>query len=265
MDVFLKRQDVRRRRQWGQKLRQIERALLSMLIMVVSLAAVYGLYRLVYMGSAFEIERVVVEGSWNKLSGDEIAVRSGVKAGDNLFWISVDDVHERLRNVPWIEEVAVRRRLPDTLHIYVEEFTPVAILAANAFYFVDDDGTLIKEVDAGEGMDLPVLSGLSVTGTGEIGKDDSKRLKDMLSILDVFGRSRFGREDGIAELNYDDVRGYSIVTRNNPIRVLLGKRDLAERVRQVDRMIGAMTADMPPIRYMIANENGRVIVRYRPS
>ncbi len=265
MDVFLKRQDVRRRRQWGRRLRQAERALLSMLVVVAGLAALYGLYRLVFMGRAFAVERVVVEGNWNMLSGDEVALRSGVTAGDNLFWISMDDVHARLDEMPWIKEVAVRRRLPSTLSIYVEEYVPVAVVASNDLYFVDGEGTVIKKAEAREKRDLPVLSGLEVGSGGELDDGQHKRLVEMLGILGDLDRSRFGRAEGVAEINWDDIEGYSVMTRDNPMQILIGKEDLAGRIKQIDRMIKAMTAGRPPIRYMIANENGRVIVRYRPS
>jgi cell division septal protein FtsQ len=265
MDVFLKRQDVRRRRQWGRRLKQVERLLLSLLVVVVGLAMLYGLYRLVFMGFAFGVKRVEVEGSWSMLEAGDVARRSGVEAGDNLFWISVEEIHDRLSEEPWIKEVAVRRRLPSTLCIYVEEYNPWAIVASNDFYFVDREGTLIKKVESGEGKDLPVMSGLSVGSDGEMGDVDRARLSEMLAMLDAFDASLFGRNEGVAEINYDDVQGYSIVTRQNPMRILIGKEDAGARIMQVDRMMKAITAGRPPIRYMIAKENGRVIVRYRPS
>lgn len=265
MGVFLKRQDVKRRRQWGRRLRQVERALLSMLVVVVGLAMLYGLYRLVFMGFAFGVERIEVEGSWRMLKAAEVAKLSGVEAGDNLFWISVEGIHDKLDDEPWIKEVAVRRRLPDTLCIYVEEHEPVAIVASNDFYFVSDAGKLIKRVESGEGKNLPVMSGLSVSSDGRMRDGDEERLVEMLTILKAFDTSFFGRNEGVAEINYDEVRGYSIVTRQNPMQILIGQEDTGTRIMQIGRMMKAITADRPPIRYMIANENGRVIVRYRPS
>jgi len=265
MDVFLKRQDVRRRRQWGRRLKQVERALLSMLVVVVGLAALYGVYRLVFMGFAFGVERIEVEGNWNMLRAEEVAKLSGVRAGDNLFWISVEDIHDRLDDEPWIKEVAVRRRLPGTLCIYIEEYEPVAIVASNDFYFADNDGKIIKRAESDEGKDLPVISGLSIASDGKMGDGDRKRLLEMLDILKAFDLSLFGRNEGAAEINYDEVKGYSIVTRQNPMQVVLGRKDMDERITQINRMMKAITAGRPPIRYIIANEKGRVIVRYRPS
>lgn len=264
MDVFLKRQDVKKRSQWGKKLRQLERILLSMLVVVAGLAALYGLYRIVFMGSVFSIEKLEVVGEWRMLDAESVARRSGVNAGDNLFWISVESIHGRLSEEPWIKEVTVRRRLPHTLCIYVEEFRPAAIVAANDFHFVDAEGRLIKKVDPDEEKDLPVISGLTVSSDGTMKQKERERLVEMLGMLKKFDSTRFGREEGIAELNYDEVRGYSIMTDEHPMQVLIGSVDVEKRIDQIDRMMKAITADRPPVVYMIANENGRIIVRYRP-
>lgn len=265
MDVFLKRQDVRKRRQWGKKLRQLERVLLSMLVIVAGLAAIYGLYRLVFMGPAFAVEKVVVEGDWKMLSAERVAELSGVKSGDNLFAISVSDVQKRLRSEPWIEEIAVRRRLPDTLCIYIKEYTPVALIAGSDFYFVDAKGVVIKKLSPEEQKNLPVLSGLSLLEGKLATNEERLRLTTMLEVRDLFDRTRFGREEGVSEIHFDDVKGYSIVTQEHPMQILVGDEDLEQRIRQVDRMIKAVRAGRPPIRYMVANEKGRVIVRYRAS
>ncbi|MFH1829217.1 MAG: FtsQ-type POTRA domain-containing protein [Pseudomonadota bacterium] len=265
MSVFLDRQNVQRKRQWSRRLRQIESMLLSMLVMVAGLAAIYGLYKLIFLGSVFKVERIVVEGNWNYITADEVAFGSGIRKGDNLFWISVSDIHKRLKEKPWIKEVAVRRQLPDTLCIYVKEFRPAAIMYSNQFYHVDDEGSIIKIVEVAENKDLPVLNGIMIDENGKVVKAHLPRLKEMLSIVTLFDTSRFGRKEGIAEINYDEIKGYSIITRRNPMQILIGKKDLAERIDQIDRMSNAMIKDRAPIQYMVANEGRRIIVRYRPS
>jgi cell division protein FtsQ len=265
MSVFLERQNVQRKRQWYRKVRQAEHLLLCMLAIVVGLAAMYGIYRLVFLGSAFHIEKIVVEGNWKNLTANEVAYRSEVRKGDNLFWISVRDVHDRLMKEPWIKEVTVQRRLPDTLCIYVEEFRPEAIVYSNHFYYVDDQGTLIKRVEAGENKDFPLLHGIMVTEDGQVEKADEPRLKEMLRLLDLFDKSRFGKTEGVAEINYDEIKGYMITTRRDPMQIALGKEDLASRIMKIDRMSNAMIKGKAPIQYMVANEKGRIIVRYRQS
>jgi len=265
MSVFLKRQTVRRRRRWGERLRQIERALLSVLIVVIGLAALYGLYRVVFLGSAFELERIVVEGDWKYLSPDEVASLSGVRKGDNLFWMSVDDVYGKLDGNPWVKEAAVRRRLPDTLQIYVEEYRPVAIVLSRGFHYVDGESNIVKQLAPYDDRDMPIITGIEF-GEG-LGPDDESlaRLGRALNIIDVLSSSRFGREYGVAEVHFDEVDGYSFMTRREPMQALLGHSNFAERVSKIDRMRRAIAARQGRIQYMLADEDGRIIVKYRPT
>ncbi len=265
MGIFQKRQTVKRKRRWADKLRQIERILLSMLIVVAGFAALYGLYRLVFLGSAFELEKVVVEGNWKRLSPGEVTVLSGARKGDNLFRMSVSDIYDRLNSGPWVKEAAVRRRLPDTLWIYIEEYDPVAIVSSKGFYYVDADGRVVKRLEAGDDKDMPLITGIKLDESGEGIDGGDGNLMGALEILNLFERSRFGGEQGVAEVHYDELIGYSIVTRREPMQILIGHTNLAGRVKRLDRMIDAIAARQGRIQYMLADEDGRIIVRYRPT
>jgi cell division protein FtsQ len=265
MSLFLERQSVQRRRRWVKGLRQFERVLIAALGVVVGLFALYGLYRVVFLGSVFQVQKIVVDGNWHYLSADWVARLSGIKRGDNLFWMSVGQVHERLSSEPWIKRTAVRRRLPDTLWIYVEENRPAAIAAAGCLFYVDAEGTVIKRVEGGEAKDLPVLTGLSLSESGELAEGEGERLRGMLSLLDLASHSSFIEGRGIAEIHIDAVKGYSIITRREPVEILLGTEALAERMAQLDRMSSAIAAHGGRIKYMLANEQGRMVVGYRPS
>ncbi|MFA4973796.1 MAG: FtsQ-type POTRA domain-containing protein [bacterium] len=264
MSVFLQRQTVKRRRRWADKLRQVERALLSMLIMVAGLAALYGLYRLVFLGPAFSLEKIVVDGNWKYLSAAEVADLSGVHRGENLFWMSVGDIYRRLTEEPWVKEAAVRRRLPDTLYIYIEEFRPVAIVSSDGFYYVDDEATVLKKVEAYDDKDMPLITGIDIEGGG-MSDDGVVRMKASLELIAAFERSQFGSRNGLAEVNFDEANGYSVFTRREPMQVLIGKSDFADRMRKIDRMEAAITARQGRIQYMLADEEGRITVKYRPA
>jgi hypothetical protein len=257
MSLFLQRQKVRCRSRWTKRLRQLERVLLAVAVLMVGLACLYSFYWLVFLGTSFTVHRFVVEGTWLHLTADEMASRSGVQEGDNLFMLSVVDVHKRLRSDPWVHTTVVRRMLPDTLWIYVEEKRPRAIVVADELVYVDASGQVIKKVGPGESKDLPVLTGVGEEWEG------AGRLKSMLNIVELFGSSRLGRRLGLAEINYDPVLGYSMVTKAKPMQIVLGQTAFAERIGQIDQALSAIASRPGRIRYMIANEDGRVIVGYQ--
>lgn len=257
MSLFLQRQKVRCKSRWTKRLRQLERMLLTVAVLMIGLACLYSFYWMIFLGPSFTVRRIVVEGSWHHLNADEMASRSGVQEGDNLFMLSVVDVHKKLRSDPWVHTTVVRRMLPDTLWIYVEERRPLAIVADDELVYIDASGQVIKKVGPGESKDLPVLTGVGEEGEG------ARRLKSMLKIVELFGSSRLGRRLGLAEINYDPVRGYSLVTKIKPMQIVLGQTAFAERIGQIDRTLSAIVSRPGRIRYMIANEDGRVIVGYQ--
>ena len=257
MSLFLQRQKVSCRSRWTKRLRQLERVLLAVAIVMAGLACLYGFYWMTFLGPTFTVRRIVVEGEWLYLTADEMAARSDVQEGDNLFMLSVVAVPLKLRSNPWVRTTVVRRMLPDTLWIYVDERCPLAIIVAQELLYVDASGQVIKRVGPGEKKDLPVL-----TGTGE-GEEETERLKSMLEIVEIFSSSRLGRRLGLAEVNYDPVLGYSMVTKAKPMQIILGQTAFAERIGRIDRALSAITSRPGRIRYMIANEDGRVTVGYQ--
>lgn len=265
MSVFLERQSVRRRRRWGLKLRQVERALLSALIVVAGLFLVYGLYRLVFLGSTFQVKQIRVEGRFAAMTPAAVEELSGVRRGDNLFWLSVSEAHRRLSAAPWIRDAVVRRKLPDTVWIFVEEHQPAAILAAGGLQYVEANGAVIKRVESGEARDFPLLTGIEPDDEGAISQEDAGRIREMLSIAELFRATGFGQGQEIAEVHYDPVEGYSLITRREPMQILIGLSDLADRIAQLDAMSRAVTGHGGRIQYMLANEKGRIIVRYRQT
>jgi cell division protein FtsQ len=246
------------------RLRQVERALLSVALVLLGLGCVYGIYVMVFMGPSFSVERIVVEGKWRHLGADILAEQSGVSEGDNLFMLSVSDVHDRLKTDPWVKTTAVRRMLPDTLWIYVEEEEPVAVISDDRLTYVAADGRRIKEMEAGEIKDLPVFTAVGCSSDSEVELCE-QRIDVMVFILDQFRDSGFGSRNDVSEINYDAVVGYSIVTKVRPMRIILGHTAYAERIARIDRMIPAIAGRPGRIKYMIANEKGRVVVGYGAS
>ncbi|HPQ80485.1 MAG TPA: FtsQ-type POTRA domain-containing protein [bacterium] len=262
--VFLRRQSVRRRRDWKRKLMQVEHALVSVAIVLAGIACLYGLYLVVFTGDTFAVKRIVIEGEWRNLSAEGLAELSGVKEGDNLFWVSVSRIHDRLSLDPWVKATAVRRRLPDTLWVYVEEHKPVALMSTSSgFRYVDSDGVPFKDAEVSDDRDLPVITGLFETPGGEITDEAVGRAREMIGLMELFCGTGFGRAQDVAEIHYDEVEGYSIITRERPMQILFGQADLAERVASLERMREAIEGRGMRIQYMLANEPGRVTVRYQ--
>ncbi len=72
----------------------------------------------------FNAETIEVEGN-TRYSADEILEIGGLKIGQNLFRLDKFEVIDQMKTLPYIKEVTIRRKLPNTLKIDIVENQPV--------------------------------------------------------------------------------------------------------------------------------------------
>lgn len=74
----------------------------------------------------FTVERVLADGRQETTSGDVLAALN-VRIGQPILGIDLVAARERLLALPWVESATIERELPDTLHVRIEESTPLAL------------------------------------------------------------------------------------------------------------------------------------------
>jgi cell division protein FtsQ len=105
----------------------------------------------------FTLRQVEVRGM-DRLTAEEVVVLAGVEQGGSLLDVPIGKVMERLTAYPWIASAMVRRELPDSLRIMVQEKTPVWWLAdENGLVYADASGEPIAPVLPDHFASLPVL------------------------------------------------------------------------------------------------------------
>lgn len=78
----------------------------------------------------FQVETVAVTGN-SRYSQEEIIKATGIQTGDNLFRMNKFQIaHQVLQDLPYVEEVTIRRSLPSTIVITVKEWDAVARVEA---------------------------------------------------------------------------------------------------------------------------------------
>lgn len=107
----------------------------------------------------FRVDEVTVQGN-ERYTAQEIIDVAGVEKGDNLFALRLSAISRQLQGkLPYIRSVSVRRLLPDTLSITVEEGAAVAAVAQEGqWWLVDEDCKLLERVSAAGG--LPTVAGI---------------------------------------------------------------------------------------------------------
>lgn len=112
------------------------------------------------MASAgFTVQAVALEGR-NETAQREIVRMLGIKRGDLMLYVDVDEARARIEALPWVKSAEVRRVWPDRIVVCIIERTPVAVWQKDgAKTVIDIDGHPIAGEDPARFASLPLVVG----------------------------------------------------------------------------------------------------------
>lgn len=94
----------------------------------------------------FRVNTMVVTGN-SRYTQEEIIAAAGVQQGDNLFTLNKYQIASRiLTQLPYVDDVTISRKLPDTLIFEVSESTGVAWVESGGSYWLLDNRCKLLEV-----------------------------------------------------------------------------------------------------------------------
>ena len=242
---------VRSRRVTQHRIRRV----LVVLSRVVLLA---GLCGAVYVGGREAAKRLFFENRDYQLKTIELQTDgtlqrehvlkvADLQAGENIFSVNLARVHDRIQQLPQVDEVQVVRKLPTEIDIRVVERKPVAWITSDkeisdpfvsdAAFLVDARGVLMREKKLlPEYLGLPLILGCSSESL-EAGKAvESPEAKTALELLRLSERSFLQMRFQIREI--DVSKGYCLlVTDKNRARVTLGFNDLQTQLRRLEQFL----------------------------
>lgn len=88
---------------------------------------------------------ITIEGR-GKTSKESVLQAVGLKRGDNILEIDLQDICAKVKELPWVKEASVTRRyFPNIIHISIKEKEVKSIWQyKNEFYPIDEDGKIIE-------------------------------------------------------------------------------------------------------------------------
>ncbi|SDN61184.1 cell division protein FtsQ [Desulfonauticus submarinus] len=139
-------------------LRVIFSFILAIFIIILSLFFILKIYTYLTTTSFFSIKHIKIYG--NKiLTDNDIKSFLNLNLGDNLLSINISELNYKLYTNNWIKSCLIKRELPDTITIYVEEKEPCFLLLDNDnnIFYADINGNKISKVYSSKYISLPIL------------------------------------------------------------------------------------------------------------
>ena len=212
----------------------------------VYLGALEGAKRFFFENPEYQLKTIEVQTD-GTLQRDQIVEVADLHEGENIFKINLARVHDRIQQLPQVDDVQVVRKLSGEIDIRVVERKPVAWLTSekefsdpfvsDAAFLVDARGVLMKQKKLlPEYLGLPLILGCSSESL-EAGKIvESSEAKTALELLRLsagsFMQTRFQIRD------IDVSKSYCLlVTDKNHTRITFGLNDLEEQIQRLEQFL----------------------------
>jgi len=204
------------------------------------IATALGVYRALH--SPLFIVRVVEvadQPDHSPLDGQAIINLAQVPVGQiSLVDLDLAQIEKRILSHPWIKEVHLQKRFPQTLSISVDYRDARALMQKpeGSLAYVDAEGNVFGKVSLNYQPDLPVLSGFS-------SRKSAQHLEDALKLINGWEKSELKKISQISSLNWDEDRGFRALITYEMHSILAQKPQARAMVDFGQNIDGETTAE----------------------
>lgn len=235
---------------------------------VIGAFVLYACYRatdLALSAEALTVTRITVSGNARMSSGEVLSLLEGLR-GRNMMLVNLEAWRETLMASPWVEGASIRRVLPGTVDVLIQERQPIAVgRIGDTLFLIDREGGLIDEYGPNYAeFDLPVIDGLSAA-PGEDGLlIDEGRAALALRLLGSL-EMRPDLQKRVSQIDVTDLRDAVVVLKGDTVLVRIGDDQFAERLQSYLDLAPALRERVPDIDYVDLRFGERIYVRPQAS
>ena len=205
-----------------------------------------GLSRFFFDNPDYRLSTIAIQTDGTLLR-EQILQTAGLREGLNIFSVNLAKVHDRLQELPQVDEVQVERKMPNEIDITITERKPIAWITSekavadpfvsDAAFLIDARGILMKEKKLlPEYLSLPLIAGCSSEALVPGKTVDSFEAKAALELLRLTTTSFMQTRFQILEV--DVSKGYClVVTDKNHTQVMFGFDDLGAQMQRLEQFL----------------------------
>jgi cell division protein FtsQ len=202
-------------------------------VVVLAAVAAFYAYRHACTADMLTLRHITFAGCRRLDPGNlEMIVQRNFPA--NILRIDLDKLRSRLEQETWIRRAEIRRVLPASLEVYVEERVPSAIAEIGGeLELLDNEGVLLDRYDPSYGkLDVPVFTGLrgdSAAAYKALQEENSSRVRLGVQLLTELASGSSDLTRDISEIDLSDPGNVKVLLVNDTAEIYLGDRDFLKR------------------------------------
>jgi len=198
----------------------------------------------------------------------------------SLFRLDLEEVERRILSNPWIREVRLKKRFPQTLTVSVEFREPKAMLQKGdgTITFLDDSGLSFGRANPGlptaSHLDLPVI----VASANGFSEDNPDRIAEALQFVDAWNQSPISLSAQVASLSFDREKGFRAlitypITDRSHLSALKGRArayvelgqeidaDRGDQLKRLDDVVRYLSTQGISARQIWADAGKKIVVK----
>ena len=187
----------------------------------------------------FQLQEISLTGL-SRASRAELLRLSGLAPGQNLFALDVPAVEKAMLQHPWVRGVEVTRHFPASAAVQVVEQTPEAVVVLGDLYVLDAEGEPFKRVTPGDGLDLPLVTGVERDAYVKDPVEVRERLRAALEVARSYAALKPGRHERLCEVRLDGASVALVTVAGQEVRLGEGAAETKlSRLARVRRELSA--------------------------
>lgn len=204
------------------------------------------------------VDTISIQGA-DHISHGEVLALIGPLRGQNILVADLEACRQRLMTSGWVKTATLRRVLPATIEVSVEERKAVGLARFGGYlYLIDREGAVIDEygfrfVD----VDLPIIDGLSRGTQVEVDEGRSRLAARLIRELDA----EPDLASRVSQIDVRDPYDAVLLLNDGPTLIHLGDERFVERLREYVSLAPALRAYVPDIDYVDLRFEQRVFIR----
>ena len=205
-----------------------------------------------------QVTTIAVRGHEHVSRGEVLAL-VGPLQGQNILTADLETHRQHLMASGWVKTATLRRVLPSTIEVSVEERDPIGLARVGGrLYLIDGGGTVIDEYGPrfAEGG-LPIIDGLSPGTDGAIHETRAQLVASLVAGLEATPEL----SSRISQINVEDPYDAVVLLNDGPTLIHLGHEQFAERLREYLELAPALRAHVADIDYVDLRFDRRVFIR----
>lgn len=167
------------------------------------------------------------------MSGSQIISMTGVRMGMNMWEVDPQRIEAKLNRHPWVRGEVVRREFPQRVLIQVEEWEAKAVVVLEKLYYADQEGTIFKEVESGEDVNFPFITGLGDKKSVLHNPYAREKIAEAIRLNDLLAKSSIF----LSEIHFLPHEGVVVYPTSHPVPLHMGWGAWPGKVRRLKQVL----------------------------